>query len=261
MSFRPMLQQRVVTPVAATLLAGGIVLYPRRTAYAEAPRGSSNRRPIYDDPLPPQNEPAPIQDAEPQQSQPLNTSSTSLSKPATIPSTINATSVSNALTSEVRQARLFLYAHCLAAENGINDLLSRILHIESAFTSTVASLAPSPESGERLLPGSIYVMVSAMAGSIVSRNRGLILRTASPLAFGTVAAWTLLPVTMRNVSDFAWEYEKKAPVIADQHLRIRAFAEESVKQTVDGGVFARAWMESKIGQGREAMEAWVSKGR
>lgn len=104
-------------------------------------------------------------------------------------------------------------------------------------------------------------MVSAMAGSIVSRNRGIFLRTASPLTFGTVAAWTLLPVTMRNVSDFAWEYEKRVPVVAEQHLRVRAFAEESVKQTVEGGAFAREWMESKIGQGRETMEEWVRKGR
>lgn len=104
-------------------------------------------------------------------------------------------------------------------------------------------------------------MVSAMAGSIVSRNRGILLRTASPLAIGTVAAWTLLPVTMRNVSDFAWEYEKKVPAVAEQHLRVRSFAEDSLKQTVDGGAFAREWMESKIGQGRETVEEWVSKGR
>jgi organizing structure protein 2 len=100
-----------------------------------------------------------------------------------------------------------------------------------------------------------------MAGSIISRNRGIILRTASPLAIGTVAAWTLLPVTMRNVSDLAWEYEKRVPAVAEQHLRVRSLAEESWKQTVDGGEFARDWMESKIGQGRETLEEWVRKGR
>lgn len=66
---------------------------------------------------------------------------------------------------------------------------------------------------------------------------------------------------MRNVSDFAWEYEKQVPAVAEQHLRVRAFAEDSWKQTVEGGAFARKWMESKIGQGRVTMEEWVSKGR
>ncbi|KAF4203022.1 hypothetical protein CNMCM8927_009173 [Aspergillus lentulus] len=47
MSFRPMFQQRAVAPIAATLLAGGVALYPRRTAYAEEPL--DNKKPIYDD--------------------------------------------------------------------------------------------------------------------------------------------------------------------------------------------------------------------
>lgn len=30
--------QRAVAPIAATLLAGGIALYPKKTAFAEEPR-------------------------------------------------------------------------------------------------------------------------------------------------------------------------------------------------------------------------------
>lgn len=164
------------------------------------------------------------------------------------------------LTAQVRQARLFLYSHALAAENGFNDFLSRVLHIENAFTNTVASLAPSPESGERLLPGGVYVIVSAMAGSIVARNRGVFLRTMSPLAFGTVAAWSLLPVTMRNVSDLVWEYEKKVPVVAEQHLKIRDQAEYIWTTGVAHSGMARQMMEEKIGNARRKLEELVSKG-
>lgn len=164
------------------------------------------------------------------------------------------------LTAQVREARLFLYRHCLAAENSFNDFLARVLRVENAFTDTIASLAPSPESGERLLPGGIYVVVSAMAGSIVSRNRGIFLRTVTPLGFGTVAAWTLLPVTMRNVSDLIWEYEKKVPAVADQHLRFRNFVEHIWSTGVAHSAMARAMMEEKIRQGREKLEEWVRKG-
>ncbi|KAF7159678.1 hypothetical protein CNMCM6106_006962 [Aspergillus hiratsukae] len=99
-----------------------------------------------------------------------------------------------------------------------------------------------------------------MAGSIVSRNRGIFLRTLSPLAFGTVAAWTLLPVTMRNVSDLVWEYEKKVPVVADQHLAIREKAEHLWHTGVAHSGMARQMMEEKIGETRKKLEELVSKG-
>ncbi|EAW16082.1 MICOS complex subunit MIC26/MIC27 [Aspergillus fischeri NRRL 181] len=245
MSFRPMFQQRAVAPIAATLLAGGVALYPRRTAYAE--ESLDNKKPIYDD--------FPADIPEPTRA-PIELPPTRRQTP---PSSSSPTP-SDILTAQVRQARLFLYNHSLAAENSFNDFLSRALHIENAFTNTVASLAPSPESGERLLPGGVYVVVAAMAGSIVSRNRGIFLRSLSPLAFGTVAAWTLLPVTMRNVSDLVWEYEKKVPVVAEQHLALRERAEYLWHTGVAHSGMARQMMEEKIGETRKKLEELVSKG-
>ncbi|KAF7118353.1 hypothetical protein CNMCM5793_007867 [Aspergillus hiratsukae] len=244
MSFRPMFQQRAVAPIAATLLAGGVALYPRRTAYAEEPL--DNKKPIYDD--------FPAETPEPTRATTFPAPTRRQTPPSSSPTPTDI------LTAQVRQARLFLYAHSLAAEKSFNDFLSRALHIENAFTNTIASLAPSPESGERLLPGGVYVVVAAMAGSIVSRNRGIFLRTLSPLAFGTVAAWTLLPVTMRNVSDLVWEYEKKVPVVADQHLAIREKAEHLWHTGVAHSGMARQMMEEKIGETRKKLEELVSKG-
>ncbi|GIJ89635.1 hypothetical protein Asppvi_008580 [Aspergillus pseudoviridinutans] len=245
MSFRPMFQQRAVAPIAATLLAGGVALYPRRTAYAEEPL--DNKKPIYDD--------FPADIPEPTRAPSPLPPTRSLTPPSS-----SSPTPTDILTAQVRQARLFLYNHSLAAENSFNDFLSRALHIENAFTNTIASLAPSPESGERLLPGGVYVVVAAMAGSIVSRNRGIFLRTLSPLAFGTVAAWTLLPVTMRNVSDLVWEYEKKVPVVAEQHLALRERAEYLWYTGVAHSGMARQKMEEKIGETRKKLEELVSKG-
>ncbi|KAJ5906156.1 uncharacterized protein N7473_003072 [Penicillium subrubescens] len=246
MSFRPMLKQRAVAPIAATLLAGGLALYPKQTAFAEEPR---ERKPIYDD------FPSDI----PELSKPAAPAPKAISLPIS-QSTSSSPTPTDILTAQIRQARLFLYSHSLAAENGFNDFLSRALHIENAFTNTIASLAPSPESGERLTPGGIYVIVSAMAGSIVSRNRGIFLRTLSPLTFGTVAAFTLLPVTMKNVSDLTWEYEKKFPVIAENHLAARERAEHIWYTGIAHSGMARQMMEDKIGETRKKLEELVSKG-
>ncbi|KAJ5495700.1 hypothetical protein N7539_000816 [Penicillium diatomitis] len=245
MSFRAMMNQRAVAPIAATLLAGGLTMYPQQV-YAEDLR---DRKPIYDD--------YPAEVAEPTKP----TAPASQAIPVlTTQSASTSPTPTDILTAQVRQARLFLYSHSLAAENSFNNILSRALHVENAFTNTIASLAPSPESGERLTPGGVYVIVSAMAGSIVSRNRGIILRTLSPLAFGTVAAWTLLPVTMRNVSDLVWEYEKKYPVVADQHLAIREKAEHIWYTGIAHSGMARQMMENKIGETRKKLEEVVSKG-
>lgn len=217
------------------------------------------RKPIYDDipsdipelskPAAPAPAPAPVEQA--------STKDISLSL---LPSTPSSPTPTDILTAQVRQARLFLYNNSLAAENGFNSFLSRALHIENAFTNTVASLAPSAESGENLTPGGVYVVVAAMAGSIVSRNRGILLRTMSPLAFGTVAAWSLLPVTMRNISDLAWEYEKKFPALADQHLAARERAERIWYTSIAHSQMTRQIMEDKIGEGRKKLEQLVSKG-
>ncbi|KAJ5155156.1 hypothetical protein N7492_007959 [Penicillium capsulatum] len=226
MSFRPMLQQ-VSCP--------------------------GQRKPIYDD--------FPSDIAEP--SKPPATPEPATAQPPSLPSSpspSSSPSPTDILTAQVRQARLFLYSHSLAAENGFNDFLSRVLHIENAFTNTVASLAPSPESGERLTPGGVYVVVAAMAGSIVSRNRGIFLRTLSPLAFGTVAAYALLPVTMRNVGDLTWEYEKRFPAVADQHIALRERAEHIWYTGIAHSGMARQMMEEKIGETRKKLEELVSKG-
>ncbi|KAI9925160.1 hypothetical protein ASPWEDRAFT_45902 [Aspergillus wentii DTO 134E9] len=241
MSFRPMFQQRAIAPIAASLLAGGIAFYPKRTAFAEEPLDS--RKPIYDDF--PADIPEPTLKPLPAPEAPVSSSSPT-------PTDI--------LTAQVRRARLFLYDNSLAAETGFNNFLSRALHIENAFTNTIASLAPSPESGEQLIPGGVYVVVSAMAGSIVSRNRGIFLRATSPLAFGTIAAWSLLPVTMRNVSDLVWEYEKRVPALAENHLLAREKAEYIWHTGIAHSGMARMKMEDKIGEARQKLEELVSKG-
>jgi len=245
MASRLLLRQRTA-PFAAGAMVVGMALFPRITLHAESPEDSHAKKPIYDDfepSLPP-----------PTKSLPSTTSPEKTSK-RTSPTPTDRLAV------QIGKSRLFLHAHVAAAEQKVNEIMDSALHLEHSFTSTIASLAPSPQSGEKLMPGSLYVLVAAMTGSIVTRNRNIVLRAALPLAVGIGAGWVVLPVTMRNVSELLWMYEKRFPVIADSHLRTREGIEKAVRMAKIHTQQAVNIVDEKVTEGREAVEGWVKKGK
>jgi len=139
--------------------------------------------------------------------------------------------------------------------------MTRFLQLESDFASTIASLAPPRGSNEKLLTGSVYVLVAAMAGSIISRNRNLLLRTIVPLATGITTSYYVLPITTHNVEKLIWKYEERYPLIRDNHLR----AKQSISHFVETG---KAHSQMGLGMAREKVqgvgdkiETWISQGR
>lgn len=165
------------------------------------------------------------------------------------------------LAAQIRRARLFLYDQACVAEDAVNNGMARAFDLEHSFTSTVAGLAPPRETGERLMPGLIYVLVSGMAGSIVARNRGVVLRGATPLALGLGAAWAVLPVTMNNVSALAWKYEQKFPAVADAHIRTREGIEKGIHMAKVHTEIAHQKVDEAVTGVRETVEGWVRKGK
>ena len=139
--------------------------------------------------------------------------------------------------------------------------MSAVLDQERTFTQTIASLAPPPEAHEPIMPGALYVLVAAMTGSIISRNRNILLRATVPFAVGLGAAWIVLPVTTRNVGDLVWTYEEKAPFISINHMRIRGAVEEGWRQAKIREEATKKWFDERVGDSREAVEGWVRKGR
>ncbi|CZT13736.1 related to mitochondrial protein [Rhynchosporium agropyri] len=248
MASRVLLRQRIV-PVATGAVIAGIALFPKNTLHAEGPDVSDRveaRKPIYDDfELP----------AAPSSSLPPSKQTTSEPNKAASPTPTDRLAV------QIRKTRLFLHSHVAATENKINELMDSALHLEDSFTSTVASLAPSPQSGEKLMPGTLYVLVAAMTGSIVSRNRNIILRGAVPLAVGIGAGWVVLPVTMRNVSDLLWKYEQRFPAIADGHIRTRESIEKAWRMARIHTRQAVDIVDDKVSGGRAVVEDWVKKGK
>lgn len=165
------------------------------------------------------------------------------------------------LAEQVKASRLFLHGYAVKVENSINRGMDRFMDAEHSFTSTVASLAPPKESNEKLLPGGIYVLVAAMAGSIISRNRNILFRFATPILTGVATAHYVVPRTTQNVGNLIWSYEEKFPVVRDNHLRIS----EGVRHFIETGKahsqMGLAMAEEKVQEARESVQDWVKKGR
>ncbi|KAF7558660.1 hypothetical protein G7046_g5487 [Stylonectria norvegica] len=139
--------------------------------------------------------------------------------------------------------------------------MDKAFNLEQSFTGTIASLAPPRNSGEQLMPGAIYVLVAAMAGSIITRRRNILLRAGLPLVLGIGAGWAVIPITMRNVSDLTWKYEQKFPVVAESHIRVREGILKGISFAKVHTNLGVRMIDDKVTDAREAVEGWVQKGK
>jgi len=112
-----------------------------------------------------------------------------------------------------------------------------------------------------LLPNGLYVLVAAMAGSILVRNRNILLRATVPPAVGLGAAYTVLPFTMRNVGNLVWSYEERIPVVRDTHLKVHERLSRFVETGKAHSESTVMMAEEQVGKVRTAVEDWVRKGR
>ncbi|KAK4549272.1 hypothetical protein LTR36_007731 [Oleoguttula mirabilis] len=165
------------------------------------------------------------------------------------------------LATQIKRSRLFLHAYAVKTEDTVNKGMDRFMDAEHSFTSTIASLAPPKESNEKLLPGSIYVLVAAMAGSIISRNRNILIRFVTPILTGVTTANYVVPRTTENVGNLVWDFEKKYPVVRDNHLRISHGVRHFIETGKAHSQMGLAMAEEKVQDVRESMEEWVKKGR
>ncbi|KAK0937150.1 hypothetical protein LTR29_011266 [Friedmanniomyces endolithicus] len=255
MTFQPLLRRRVL-PIAG--LAAGLALLPKTTAYAEEPvtdpaKATRLRKPIYDTPL-----------SEPTANDISATTPLPASGITDKPQEDNASrrpTPTDRLAKELSRGRLFLHRYAVKTEDGLNSGMDRFMSAEHSFTSTIASLAPPKESNEQLLPGGIYVLVAAMAGSIISRNRNILIRLVTPIITGVTTAHYMVPRTTQNVGNLIWDFEKQYPVVRDNHLRISQGIRHFIETGKAHSQMGLAMAEERVTGARETMEDWVKKGR
>ncbi|RDA95913.1 hypothetical protein CP533_5908 [Ophiocordyceps camponoti-saundersi (nom. inval.)] len=263
MAARVLFQRRSTAPLAALALAS-LALTPA-TAMAESPAElpTDKRKPIYDDvylsttsgssgSLLPATKALPLAPTQaPQQQKLVEDGEVRSTRPTP----------TDRLAVQIGRARVFLHRYAVAVEDRINTTMDSAFHLEQSFTDTVASLAPPRGSGERLMPGAIYVLVAAMAGTIMTRNRNFILRASVPLALGIGAGWAVLPLTMRNVSDLSWRYEQRFPAVADAHVKLREGIQDGIRLAKAHSEQGVRYVDNKVTDAREAVEGWVKQGK
>lgn len=232
--------------MSATLVAGtGLVLFSKPLILdAEAPSDAeslipSHRKPIYDDVT------ASAVDILPSQER---------SRP-------EFTSPTDKLATQVSHLRLTIHSYATSIESQADGLLSRAFSAEKSLADTVSSLAPSRESGEKVLPGALYVLVAAMSGSVLTRNRNFLLRTITPIVLGVGTANVVVPVTTHNVGQLVWRWEQRWPALAQAHADSQARVEKFVATGWEHAKLSKDILEGKIGEAREGLEGWVKKGR
>jgi len=77
---------------------------------------------------------------------------------------------------------------------------------------------------------------------------------------GVAAAWCFIPETARNVGDLLWEWERKAPRVAETHLAVRESVEAGLRRTVETVEGGRRKVDEAAKGVRKAVEELVKKG-
>lgn len=213
-----------------------------------------SRKPIYDDPSRSSSNRYTSRHRQPHQD---STTST----PSSPPDPAGFPTYTDELSRHIRTMRLHLHGYSARAEGSLNKLMSRAFSLEHDFTSTVASLAPPRSANEPLIPGFIYISVATLAGSIVTRSRGIVLRAFVPGAFGLATAYAVLPVTMANVEELVGRYEERYPNVRETHLQVRERAERFWETGKAHAGMTLQMGEGKLEEAREKVREWVRKGK
>lgn len=143
--------------------------------------------------------------------------------------------------------RKWLYEQVEAGKAQFNKAFEKYLKVEQNVTSTVADLKSDDED---VLPGAIYILVSTLSGSIIARNRNILLRGLSPVVFGVAAFGYFLPQTYKNTGKLIWTFEEKVPAIAKAHI--------DTKNTIDGIITT---VDNTATEANNTLESTVSKAR
>lgn len=154
---------------------------------------------------------------------------------------------SKVLEENVASARKWLVGQSKELQEQLDSGLQKYLHVERHVSSTVADLKSEHED---LLPGSVYVLISALSGSIFARRRNFLVRFVTPVVFGVAAFKYFLPHTFANTSSFVWKLEQKAPVVSETHIKI-----QSQIESLASGV------KSLAQDGQKGLETGVHKTR
>ncbi|CAI2184347.1 751_t:CDS:2 [Funneliformis geosporum] len=136
------------------------------------------------------------------------------------------------LEEAIKQARIHVTKTACDLERQFHGVINKWITIEQNTEKTIKEIiAPN----ERLMPEALYVTVAGLAGTIIARNRNILLRIATPLVFTIASSYYFLPQTSQNISKKFQENQHKYPQLLKVHRSISDIASDA-KQKVDTSI-------------------------
>lgn len=122
------------------------------------------------------------------------------------------------LQRNIKKARTYVTDRFRRADEVMRGTVDHIIMFERTAERTLKQLRPRDEA---LMPGALYVGVSTLFSSILTRNRALPIRFLTPVLFFVGSGKLFLPHLTRNVGDFAYAQEARVPEVRRVHDQLR----------------------------------------
>jgi molecular chaperone DnaK (HSP70) len=138
----------------------------------------------------------------------------------------------------------------------VNGWVQKYQQLENEVTTNINSTI---DKDEEVFPNLFYVGVAALAGTIIARNRNIVLRflTSSTLAVG--ASYYLLPKTTHNVAVQLERLESRYPQLQAAHQTVRDTVCDARKQVDETVSQLRGAVDENAKQLREQIQQNTDK--
>ncbi|CAG8475229.1 8388_t:CDS:2 [Paraglomus brasilianum] len=159
------------------------------------------------------------------------------------------------LEAGVRKFRLQATRSVKDVQATLRTWTNNWIEIEQKTEKTIKDVI-SPE--ERLMPEVLYIAVATFAGMVITRNRNILIRLASPVAFAVAASYYFIPRTARNITNRMDEYGQESRTItavrstlSDVVRNSKESVEVAVKDISDAVTGSKSQSKKGVANGSE----------
>jgi organizing structure protein 2 len=156
------------------------------------------------------------------------------------------------LEKNIRVGRKFVIEKVDELDALLRRGVDQVIAAEHQVESTVKEIRPKRE---QLMPGALYTAIAALSGSIVSRNRNILFRFATPLLFGVGAGAYFLPETSSNVGNVLYRLESRIPGAQRYHDMTISHAKMGYQAVLDKVEDAEHMIGGAVESGKDAIES------
>ncbi|KAI8638591.1 apolipo protein O-domain-containing protein [Parasitella parasitica] len=133
----------------------------------------------------------------------------------------------------------------------VNVWVQKYQELENQVTTNISSTI---DKDEEIFPNVVYVGVAALAGTIIARNRNIVLRFLTSTALAVGASYYLLPKTTHNVAVQLEKLEHRYPPLHAAHQSVNDAVGDVRKQIDDTVSQLRGTVDENASKLRQQIE-------